>query len=129
MPTRKRSLIGAGLAAAVAACTVIAPSASATAATPTDLGPRLERACLRIPNLEIRTGNLIERLQGDATVRGSLAWLQVQIDKAEQRGRTDLAEVLRNRLAVREQTLDVLQLRLDVIPALKAFCVEHGVEL
>ena len=40
---------------------------------------------------------------------------------------TDLAEVLTNRLAVREQTLVVLQQRQsDVLPRLAAFCAEHG---
>ncbi len=49
------------------------------------------------------------------------------IDKATERGRTDLAEVLTNRLAVREQTLVVLQQRQsEVLPRLAAFCAEHG---
>lgn len=50
--------------------TTAAPSAAAD-----DLGPRLERACLRIPNLQIRTDNLLTRITGDADTIGSLLWL------------------------------------------------------
>jgi hypothetical protein len=124
----KRSLISAGLIGALASIAVVVPT-TAMAAAPDDLGPRAERACLRIPNIEIRTTNLIERLQGDATVRGSLLWLQAQIDKATSRGRTDLVAVLENRLAVRTQTLEVLQQRQAELPELEQWCIDHGVAL
>jgi hypothetical protein len=101
---------------------------SAYAAT-SDLGPRLERACLRIPNIEQRTGNLIERLEGDASVLGSLAWLQVQIDRATAQGRTQLATTLQNRLEVRTKTLEILYLRQEQLPALRQFCIDRGVDL
>jgi hypothetical protein len=135
MNTIRHHRVAAGLAGLVMAAAVAVPTtAIAASSTPelampaaSDLGPRLERACLRLPNLESRTANLIERLEGDATVRGSLAWLQAQIDKANARGRTDLAEVLTNRLAVRQQTLVVLQQRQsELLPRLAAFCAEHG---
>jgi hypothetical protein len=94
-----------------------------------ELGPRLERACLRIPNLEIRTSNVIERLNGDATVRGSLLWLQAQIDRAEAAGREQLVTVLENRLAVRTKTLEVVEQRQARLPELKQKCIDHGVPL
>lgn len=130
----KRSMIPVGaLATAVAAVVVAVMPATASAAAPTaapdEPGPRLERACLRIPNIETRTTNLIQRLQGDATVRGSLLWLQAQIDKATSRNRQDLVEVLQNRLAVRQQTLEVLQLRLESLPELRQFCIDRGVAI
>ncbi len=127
MSTRHSFLI-TGLAGLAAVAATVVPTTAAAAAPAADLGPRIERACMRIPNIELRTNNLIERLQGDATVRGSLAWLQAQIDRANQRGRTDLATVLENRLAVRTQTLEVLQLRQsELLPSLKEFCNAHGV--
>lgn len=124
----QRTFISATLIGAIASIAVIVPS-TAMAAAPDEVGPRVERACLRIPNLETRTANLIERLQGDATVRGSLLWLEAQIDRAESRGRTDLAEVLQNRLAVRTQTLEVLQQRQAKLPELRQWCIDHGVSL
>ncbi len=114
--------------AAGAALATLAPS-PALATEASDIRPRLERACLRIPNVEIRTENLIERLRGDAQTRGSLEWLQVQIDRATDQGRTQLAEVLQNRLAVRTKTLEVLELRQGGLPKLRQLCIDHGVDL
>ena len=128
---RKRHL-AYGATAVASLCAVAAmamPSAVHAQDTGDDLRPRLERACLRIPNIEIRTNGLIERLNGDATVRGSLLWLQAQIDRAEAAGRDQLVTVLENRLAVRTQTLEVLERRLERLPELKQKCIDHGVPL
>jgi hypothetical protein len=143
--TTPRSLttILAGTTAALAAAAILvvpssaqaaAPAAAAVSATASapaqdDLPVRFERACLRIPNLEIRTTNLITRLNGDAATRGSLAWLQAQIDDARAKGRTQLVTVLENRLAVRTQSLAVLAQRQTELADLKAVCIERGVEL
>ena len=94
-----------------------------------ELPVRLERACLRIPNLELRTQRLINRLNGDASTRGSLLWLQAQIDDATAKGRTQLAEVLTNRLAVRTQTVKVLEQRLERLEKLAERCRNHGVDV
>jgi hypothetical protein len=128
---RKRRLAygATALASLCAVATMAMPSAVHAQDTGDDLRPRLERACLRIPNIEIRTGNLIERLTGDASVRGSLAWLQAKIDKAEAEGREQLVTVLENRLAVRTQTLEVLEQRQAKLPELKQKCIDHGVAL
>jgi hypothetical protein len=127
---RRRMAFGAvGLASLCAVATMAMPSAVHAQDTGDALRPRLERACLRIPNLQIRTDNLIERLNGDASVRGSLAWLQVKIDKAEAEGREQLVTVLENRLAVRTQTLEVVEQRQAKLPELKQKCIDHGVAL
>ena len=127
---RRRIAFGAvGLASLCAVATMAMPSAAHAQDTGDDLRPRLERACLRIPNLQIRTDNLIERLNGDASVRGSLAWLQAKIDRAEAEGREQLVTVLENRLAVRTQTLDVVERRQAKLPELKQKCIDHGVAL
>jgi hypothetical protein len=127
---RRRTAYGAAaLASLCAVATMAMPTAVHAQDTGTELRPRLERACLRIPNLEIRTENFIERLNGDASVRGSLAWLQAQIDKAEAEGRDQLVTVLENRLAVRTQTLVVLEQRSAKLDELKQKCIDHGVAL
>jgi hypothetical protein len=136
-PSRR---LAAGAAALIAAATLAAPGVAGatdthpgTAATTThsedDLGPRLERACLRIPNLEIRTTNLLERLNGDATVKGSLAWLQERIDEAAGNDRDQLVTVLENRLEVRTASIDVLETRQDALADARQLCSDHGVEL
>jgi hypothetical protein len=136
MTTPRRSTKSAimfGALLATAGAVLIVPSA-AQAATPTDttvreLPARYQRACLRIPNLQLRTGNLITRLNGDATTRGSLLWLQAQIDDATAKGRTQLATVLENRLAVRTQTLKVLTQRQTRLEKLAELCRNHGVDV
>ena len=120
---------GAGLvvpATASAASTTTAPPSSTPAR---ELPARLQRSCLRIPNLQIRTTNMITRLNGDASTRGSLLWLQAQIDDATAKGRTQLATVLQNRLAVRTQTLTVLTNRQERLTKLVEFCRNHGVDV
>jgi hypothetical protein len=112
---------------------VVTPGLASAASTPTDAGtdlrPRLERLCLRVPNLQIRTDRLLERIQGDATTRGSLAWLEVQIERARSSGREQLAIVLENRLAVRTATVDVLRMRADALDVIEQICIDHGVDL
>lgn len=125
-PRSLKSKILVGAAVVTAGAAFIVP-ASASAASTDELPVRYERACLRIPNLEIRTNNLITRLEGDASTRGSLAWLQAQIDDAKAKGRTQLATVLENRLRVRTQTVEVLKVRLERLAKLAERCREHGV--
>ena len=120
------------LAAAVVtagAALIVPATASAATTTTGDLPVRFERACLRIPNFQIRTDNFITRLNGDASTRGSLAWLQAQIDDAKAKGRSQLATVLENRLAVRTQTLEVLKVRQQRLANLVEKCRAHGVDV
>ena len=111
------------------AATTTTPSTPAPADAPKELPARYQRACLRIPNLQIRITNFIDRLNGDATTRGSLLWLQAQIDNAKSKGRTQLATVLENRLKVRQQTLVVLNQRQERLTKLLELCRNHGVDV
>ncbi len=132
----RRHLIGlAGLALTAATLVPGAPAGAQTsstgsatvAATDADLHPRLERACLRIPNLELRTTNLERRLDGDASTIGSLAWLQARIDQAKAANHPQLVTVLENRLAVRKATRKVLDARQTELEHLQKRCGELGV--
>jgi hypothetical protein len=141
MTTPRRSLksglvLGAILATAGAVLVVPSVASAATPpATPTpatterELPARYQRACLRIPNFENRIANGITRLNADASTRGSLLWLQGQIDDATAKGRTQLATVLQNRLEVRKQTLVVLTKRQERLTKLAEKCRSHGVEI
>ena len=114
---------------ASAATTTTPSTPAAPADTPKELPARYQRACLRIPNLQIRITNFIDRLNGDASTRGSLLWLQAQIDNAKSKGRTQLATVLENRLKVRQQTLVVLNKRQERLTKLLELCRNHGVDV
>jgi len=138
MTTPRRSVqskLIAGVIAVTAGATLVVPSAASAAPAstappaPGELPARYQRACLRIPNIEVRTTNFITRLNGDASTRGSLLWLQAQIDSAKAKGRTQLATVLENRLKVRQQTLVVLTQRQDRLAKLLELCRTHGVDV
>lgn len=116
-----------GAATVAAAAILVLPgtaSASAQDGGSTDLGPRIELVCARVPNLQARTDNVLARIHADATVRGSLAWLQAQIDDAEVRGRTQLVTFLQNRLEVRTARAEVLEQRKVRLVALAERCAE-----
>ncbi|MEM9130865.1 MAG: hypothetical protein AAF962_11665 [Actinomycetota bacterium] len=117
------TLLTAGVAGATTADDTVADEAT------TELAPRAERACLRIPNLTTRTERVLERIGGDADTRGSLLWLDDHIAKAEDNGRTGLVEFLENRRAVREASVEVFELRLDRLAELADRCAEAGVDL
>ena len=141
MTTPRRSIkstimFGAVVLSAGAALVVpsVAQAATTPATTPAttntkELPARLQRACLRIPNMENRTSNFITRLNGDASTKGSLLWLQAQIDDAKAKNRTQLATVLENRLKVRTQTLAVLTQRQTTLQKLADLCRQHGVDV
>ncbi len=61
--------------------------------------------------------------------RGSLLWLQAQIDDANAKGRTQLATVLQNRLKVRTESLQVLMNRQERLTKLADLCRSHGVDV
>ena len=118
----------AATALAVVILTLPGVAGATTGQADDELGPRLERACHRIPNLELRTTNFLDRLRGDAAVKGSLAWLQDRIDEADEAGRDQLVTVLENRLEVRTTTIDVLEARQEALADARQLCLDHGVE-
>jgi hypothetical protein len=121
----RRSLGLLGASAAITASLVLAPSAAGAETTTTnELRPRIERACARIPNLQLRTDNLLTRLGSDATTIGSLAWLDQQIAQAQAAGRTQLVTVLQNRRNVRAASVDVLQKRKTELETLTTLCAK-----
>lgn len=125
---RHLSKLAAGAALAAASVAVVPGVAHAetttTPANTSSLGPRIERACARIPNLQIRTDNLLERLNGSSTTVGSLAWLQDKIDEAQAAGRTQLVTVLQNRQKVRTATVPVLEKRKAELVRLADKCAD-----
>jgi hypothetical protein len=127
--TAGAALVVPSVASAAPATTAPTTPSTTPAETTRQLPARFERVCLRIPNMEMRTTKFIARLNGDASTRGSLLWLQAQIDDAKAKGRTQLATVLENRLKVRQQTLVVLTQRQERLTKLIEKCRTHGVDV
>jgi hypothetical protein len=143
--TRKIA-IGLGLGAMAAVVVPVAAGAATTATTATTapsstpattapatapsadtaLGRRLERACARVPNLTARLERTRATIEGDASTRGSLAWLQAQIDKANRNGHAEAATVLENALATRTARLDLVTSRQTSLASLAQLCTDKG---
>jgi hypothetical protein len=133
--TRLRTIAGAGVFALAAVALPAAASATTppepTATAPTDPGAaarsaRLEAACARVPNVQTRVDAAISLLQGDADTRGSLAWLNAQLGRAQSHDRTEVATVLQNRIDVRTARLALLQERATALDGIAAICAAHG---
>jgi hypothetical protein len=122
--TRWAGRLAVGLLTIVIAGTITVGTVAASSGD--DIGPRLNAACLRIPNLQIRTDRALTRLQADASTKGSLAWLQARIDKATAENHPQLVTVLTNRLAVRTARVAVLEQQQQTLADLAAICAEHG---
>lgn len=120
---RVTAWIAAAVAAMVVAVAVMVP-AGAVHADDGELRPRLEAACARIPDATTRLQAAIDRLDGPASQRGSLAWFEAAIDRASNRPRiaADLQRRL-DRLTARRATLDV---RSEQLATLAQRCRDLG---
>lgn len=101
----------AGLAAGAAMVGVLlAGSGTALAddGTPPP-APTADAVCeKRIPTVLARIEKLTTRINGDAEIRGSTAWLQTKAEQARAAGRTARADLLEARAAARPQRLEHL---------------------
>lgn len=117
--TIRRIAITAGLATAI----LISAAPAMAATNDSDhFQERIEVACARVPNLTTRVENVLARISGDAETRGSIAWLETKADQARDNGREELVEFIENRIAVRTERIDVLEIRLDNLGEAAAFC-------
>jgi uncharacterized protein (DUF885 family) len=62
----------------------------------------------RLPKIEQRATRLLERIQGDATVRGSVEWLHARATKERDAGRETTAQLLDERADRRAGHVDQL---------------------
>jgi len=109
-------LVRGGLAAVAVALTAMAlGGGTALADTPT-ADPANSAICTqRIPAVLARIDKLTARVNGDASVKGSTAWLRAKANEARAAGYTALADLLTARADSRPGRLDELtKLRADV---------------
>jgi uncharacterized protein (DUF885 family) len=62
----------------------------------------------RLPKIEKRATNLLERIQGDASTRGSVEWLRARATKERDAGRETTAQLLEERADRRAGRVDQL---------------------
>lgn len=111
---------------ALSAGTAHAEDTGTSTTTSSSKAARLAKVCAKVPTIEGKIDAAITRLQGDASVQGSLAWLQVKLDKANAAGRTQAISVLENRMQVRTQTLALLQTKQQNLAKIAQVCADNG---
>ncbi|MGW7575602.1 hypothetical protein [Streptomyces sp. NPDC054765] len=106
---------------AVAADSSPAPSASAKPHT----GDGAQALCKRVPRIEKRIHRALQRLQGKAGVRGSVARLDKRVEKAKAAGHTEIATFLNDKLTHRKSLIPTLQKRQKDLAKVATWCRTH----
>ncbi|OLR91189.1 hypothetical protein BJP25_30115 [Actinokineospora bangkokensis] len=119
--------LGAALGTGVAA----AEPAQAPPSTPVTITLSPEQVAAlctqRVPRLEKRIEALSTRISGDASVRGSTAWLTARAEKERAAGRTAIADALQQRAERRaERGPQLDQLKQRVATFRDRYCGEAG---
>ncbi|GAA2247329.1 MULTISPECIES: hypothetical protein [Kitasatospora] len=123
-PNRKAT---AALGALTLAGALFAAAAPAQAATkPAPKGDGAVAICKRLPQTEKRLSAAITRLNGDATVPGSIARMEQRVDNAKSAGHTEIEKYLSDRLAYRKSLLPNLQSRQTDLKSVATWCGAHG---
>ncbi|GAB7187296.1 hypothetical protein ATKI12_7127 [Kitasatospora sp. Ki12] len=101
-----------------------APSAAPTAGSaPT--GDGAKAVCKRLPKTEQRVTKALARLNGDATVGGSVARLQQRAANAKTAGHTEIEKLLNDRLTARKNLVTTLQTRQEDLKSVATWCGAH----
>jgi hypothetical protein len=119
------ALLGAaGTAAADSGHATGTPSATAGAKVPAGDGAHV--LCKRVPRIDARIDRALRRLNGPATVKGSIARLQKRVDNAAARGDTAVETYLKDRLTFRKSLVPMLDQRSSDLAAVRTWCGAHG---
>ncbi|KJY29151.1 hypothetical protein [Streptomyces sp. NRRL S-495] len=126
------ALTGALLAGTPAAqAAPAAPSSGPAAATsptalPTPTGDGAKSICKRLPSTEGHLTNALNRLNGDATMAGSVARLEQRVANAKSAGHTEVETYLNGRLTARKALVGTLKSRQNDLKSVATWCAAHG---
>ncbi|GAA0289392.1 hypothetical protein GCM10010302_29690 [Streptomyces polychromogenes] len=119
------ALAGALLSAGPAQADGTSPSPAASAKS----APKSDGAkgiCKRLPKTEARIGAALTRLNGDATVAGSIARLEQRVTEAKNAGHTEVQTYLNDRLTFRKGLVPTLQKRQADLKSVSTWCAAQG---
>lgn len=114
------ALTGALFAAAPAQADAGAKPSSSPKSAPKGDGSKA--VCKRLPKTEARVDAAVTRLNGDATVSGSIARLEQRVANAKSEGHTEIYTYLNDRLTARKNLLPTLQKRQADLKAVSTWC-------
>ncbi|MGW0553590.1 hypothetical protein ACWDZ6_05215 [Streptomyces sp. NPDC002926] len=111
---------------AAAALLAAAGTASAGGGAPSpDAAPTGDGAqalCKRVPKIEKRLGRALDRLDGNAARRGSIARLAKRVENAKAAGHTEIETYLNDKLTFRRSLVPTLEKRRKDLTAVKTWC-------
>ncbi|MFG2818409.1 hypothetical protein ACGFX4_03180 [Kitasatospora sp. NPDC048365] len=116
------------LGALALAGSLLAAAAPAQAASPKPVptGDGAKAICKRLPKIQERVTKAVERLNGDATVVGSVARMEKRVANAKTAGHAEIGTYLNDRLTFRKSLLPTLQTRQNDLKAVATWCASHG---
>ncbi|MET9882097.1 hypothetical protein ABZZ20_02875 [Streptomyces sp. NPDC006430] len=89
-------------------------------------GDGAKEICKRLPKTDARVSAAITRLNGDATVPGSVARLEQRVANAQTEGHTEVHTYLNDRLTFRKSLLPTLQKRQADLKSVSTWCSAQG---
>ncbi|MEU6364195.1 hypothetical protein ABZ876_00285 [Streptomyces sp. NPDC046931] len=122
---RSRRTLLAGLAAAALLVSGTGAATAADSAAPTPAGDGARGLCKRVPTIDRRIERALERLDGGADVRGSVARLQQRVDNAKKAGHGEIATYLQHRLDFRKSLVPTLRQRQKDLAGVRSWCADH----
>ncbi|MET7801797.1 hypothetical protein [Streptomyces decoyicus] len=111
-----------GVAGTAAAESTPAPSASAKSGAKSGAGDGAQALCKRVPKIEKRIHRALQRLQGKAGRRGSVARLEKRVEKAKAAGHNEIADFLNHKLTHRKSLVPTLQQRQKDLAKVATWC-------
>lgn len=115
-----------GVAGTAAADSTPAPSTStSTSAAKSGAGDGAQALCKRVPKIEKRIHRALQRLEGKAGRRGSVARLEKRLEKAKAAGHTEIANFLDHKLTRRKSLVPTLQQRQKDLAKVATWCRTH----
>jgi hypothetical protein len=90
-------------------------------------GDGAKALCRRAPRLEKRIERVLTRLNGPATEKGSIAYLQERVQDAQAKGDTAVATYLNDRLTFRKSLVGTLQQRETDLKSVQSWCTTNKV--
>lgn len=116
---RRSQWVGGVVATVATVGALVAGTGTAFADTPAPTPPANpnQTVCtIRIPKLLTKIDGLTAKINGDATTKGSTAWLQAKEEKVRATGRTALADLIQDRISNRSQRLtELAQVKSEVL--------------
>ena len=126
MFVRRRRIMLAGMAAAALLMTDTGAAAADNSPVPARTGDGAKALCKRVPKIDRRIDRALKRLEGGTEARGSIARLQLRVDRAKKAGHGEIATYLQDRLNYRKSLVPTLQQRQKDLKDVKAWCVDHA---